>query len=277
MKIFKESILDIIRHRTTSVLFSGVVAITVFILCIFASVIYNMDSIEKKWSRELKIIAFPADASDPNLVLGEIKKIPSIIDAVVIEPSKVAELIKKRFPNQELNMSEAVLPSMIEIRTKVNAFEDVKREISKIPEIEEITANTSWFDSLRDLISAIMYVSLILSGLVFFMGALLISYVTKLGVLQRRPEINVMRFCGATEWYIRKPYLLTGLVLGFLGGVAGVFIYFGLNYFLQNIIGHFIDTWKTINPIQILIISTVAMLLGAIGNFMAFSRGEEDD
>lgn len=277
MKIFKESILDIIRHRTTSVLFSGVVAITVFILCIFASVIYNMNSIERKWSRELKIIAFPADASDPKLVLVEIKKISSVIDAVIIEPSQVAELIKKRFPNQELNISDSVLPSMIEIRTKINGFEDVKREISKIPEIEEITANTSWFDSLRDLISAIMYVSLILSGLVFFMGALLISYVTKLGVLQRRPEINVMRFCGATEWYIRKPYLLTGLILGLLGGVAGVVVYFGLNYFLQNIMGHFIDTWKTINLIQIFIISTVAMLLGAIGNFMAFSRGEEDD
>ncbi len=277
MKIFKESFLDIFRHRTTSALFSGVVSITVFMLCIFASIVYNLNSIEQKWSKEIKIIVFPSDSSDPKIVLDQIKKIPSILDAIIVEPAAVVELIKKRFPNQEINVSGAVLPTMIEIRSNASKFENVKKEISKIPEIEEITANTSWFNSLKDLISAIMYVSLVLSGLIFFMGALLISYVTKIGVLQRKPEINVMRFCGATEWYIRKPYLLTGLFLGLIGGLIGSFVYFGLNYFIQNIIGHFVDTWKPVGLVQIIIISFAAMLLGAIGYFMAFSRGQEDD
>ncbi|MCX6112975.1 MAG: hypothetical protein NTY22_06835 [Proteobacteria bacterium] len=277
MKNFRESLADIFRHHLTSLLFCGVIAVTILILCIFGSVIYNLDSIEKKWSYEVRIMVFTSDTSDPKIIAEQIKKIKNVINVTNIEPIAVAELIKKRFPDQNITISETVLPSIIEVRVGIKDIDGIKKEISKIPEVEEITVNTSWFDSLKKLTSSIEYVALIVSGLIFFMSMLLISYVTKLGVVLRKPEISIMRFCGATEWYIRKPYVLSGIVLGFIGGGIGILFYFGLSYFMRNMIGNFVDTWKTGTPIQILIIYGLAMFLGASGNFMAFSRGEEDE
>ncbi|MEI6079934.1 MAG: FtsX-like permease family protein [bacterium] len=277
MKIFNESISDIFRHRLTSVLFGGVIAITVFILCIFISVIYNLDSIEKKWSREVRIVAFPSQNADIPAVTAQIKKVKNVIDAVSIQPAAVFELLKKRFPNQEITLSESVLPSMIEIRTDIHHIDEAKIEISKIADIEEVTVNTAWYDNLKNLTSSVKYVSLIVAGLIFCMAALLISYVTKLGVIQRKPEIAIMRFCGATEWYIRKPYVLTGVILGFIGGGLGILFYLSLDYLMQEIIGSFIDTWRTGTIAQMLFVYLLAMLLGAIGNFMAFTRGDEDE
>jgi len=277
LKIFNESISDIFRHRLTSVLFGGVIAITVFILCIFISVIYNLDSIEKKWSREVRIVAFPSQNADIPAVTAQIKKVKNVIDAVSIQPAAVFELLKKRFPNQEITLSESVLPSMIEIRTDIHHIDEAKIEISKIADIEEVTVNTAWYDNLKNLTSSVKYVSLIVAGLIFCMAALLISYVTKLGVIQRKPEIAIMRFCGATEWYIRKPYVLTGVILGFIGGGLGILFYLSLDYLMQEIIGSFIDTWRTGTIAQMLFVYLLAMLLGAIGNFMAFTRGDEDE
>ena len=277
MKNFRESLADIFRHRLTSLLFCSVIAITVFMLCIFGSVIYNLNNIQSKWSHEVRIMVFTSDTADQKLIIEQIKKINNVVDVVNIEPTTVGELIKKRFPDQNVDISGTVLPSLIEVRTGIKDVEVIKKQISSIPEVEEVTVNTSWLDNLKKLTSTIEYVALVISGLVFFMGMFLVSYVTRLGVVLRKPEISIMRFCGATEWYIRKPYVMSGIVLGFIGGGVGILLYFGMDYFMRNMIGRFVDTWQNGTLVQILIIYGIAMLLGAFGNFMAFSRGEADE
>jgi cell division transport system permease protein len=277
MKLFNESVEDIFRNHLTSLLFSGVIAVTVFIICVFVSIIYNLESIEKKWSKEVRIIVFSSEKADPAVIMEEIARIKTVNHVVNVSSAEVLELLKKRFPDQDITLSDAMLPSMIEVKTSIKDTDETKREINKIADVEEVTVNTSWFDSLKNLTTAIKYVALIIAGLVFLMSMLLISYVTKLGVLQRKPEISIMRLCGATEWYIRKPYVLSGLFLGFIGGGIGIILYFGLDYMMQEFIGTFIDTWDAGTPLQMLIIYALAMFLGAAGNFIAFSRGQEEE
>ena len=158
MKNFMESIADIFRHRLTSLLFCSVIAITIFILSIFGSVIYNLNGIQSKWSHEVRIMVFTSDTADQKLIIDQIKKINGIADVINIEPPVVGELIKKRFPDQNIDVSDTVLPSLIEVKTGIKDVDEIKKELGDlllhIVFYSKIASETNAFN-INDVIESI--------------------------------------------------------------------------------------------------------------------------
>jgi cell division transport system permease protein len=58
-----------------------------------------------------------------------------------------------------------------------------------------------------------------LSAILLIVSIFIIFNVVKINIFYRRDEINILRLVGATDWYIKTPFLLEGLILGFLGGL----------------------------------------------------------
>mgnify|MGYP000279968603 CR=1 FL=1 len=150
--------------------------------------------------------------------------------------------------------------------------------------IEEIDYGATWVRELDLLLLGIMTVDLFLGIVVGLASILVISNVVRLSVWARREVIEIMKQVGATDSFIRRPFVLEGLLEGTLGGIlAAVALYFlqlwtfQLFYaprsvehfsFMPNIPGTFSAT--VVKGVFALI--PIGALLGAIGSWLSLRR-----
>lgn len=113
---------------------------------------------------------------------------------------------------------------------------DVQVGLSRIPGIAEIKANLNvaqGFVTARNIISV---VSLSLVVVLIIVSLFIMSNTVKLTTIDRKDEIAIMRMVGATNSFIRWPFLLQGFILGLLGALLAYLVQWGLYELLTNII-----------------------------------------
>jgi len=276
MRIINEALEDILKHRMTSMLMVSIIAVSVFVSSLFLSLVFNLNTFQARWSQNVRLYVFTVDNADINLIQQETKKIAGVISAQEYSSQEAVEILKKKFPGQEIAFSSAIVPSFIEVRTGVNDLSVVKTGLQKIEGVEEVVVNSAWYDALSKLIGLIKYVASAVIFLLLSMAIVMIAYSSRIGVLERKPEINLMRLCGATEWRLRTPYMFSGIILGFIGGGLGIAAYLLLKSFLQGTAVTFMSSWKELPILQITALYLCSILVGAFGNLAAFFRGSHE-
>ena len=107
-------------------------------------------------------------------------------------------------------------------------------------------------------------------------STLLIANTIRLSIFSRRREIEVMKLVGATNWFVRGPFMLEGLICGLIGAVAAVFLLLlGKELALPPILGH-VTTSSDVKALGFavtsLILVAVGLLLGAAGSGLTLRR-----
>ena len=276
MRIINEALEDILKHRMTSMLMVSIIAVAVFVSSLFLSLVFNLDSFQSRWSQNVRLYVFTVDTADINVIQEETKKITGVISAQKYSSEEAVDILKKKFPGQDLAFSSTIVPSFIEVRTGVNELSGVKTAIEKITGVEDIIVNSAWYDSLSKLLALIKYVATTVIFLLIAMALVMIAYSSRIGVLERKPEISLMRLCGATEWRLRTPYMFSGIILGFIGGGIGIAAYLLLKSFLQGTAVTFMSSWRELPILQITTLYLCSILVGAFGNLAAFFRGSHE-
>jgi len=88
--------------------------------------------------------------------------------------------------------------------------------------IVDIQYNREWVERMQSLSRLARAVGFFLGGILILASFFIISNVIKLNVLARRNEIEILRFVGATNSFIRVPFLMEGITLGVLGGLLSL-------------------------------------------------------
>lgn len=276
MRIINEALEDILKHRMTSMLMVSIIAVSVFMSSLFLSLVFNLDAFQARWSQNVRLYVFAVDTADMNLIQEEAKKITGVISAQKYSSEEAVEILKKKFPEQDVLYSSTIVPSFIEIRTGINELSNVRTALEKVEGVDDIIVNSAWFNALSKLIALIKYVASAVILLLLSMALVMIAYSSRIGVLERKPEINLMRLCGATEWRLRTPYMFSGIILGFIGGGLGIAAYLLLKSFLQGTAVTFMSSWKELPLLQIAILYLCSIMVGALGNLAAFFRGSHE-
>src|SRR2546422_951316 len=182
-----------------------------------------------------------------------------------------AELVELRDVMQELERNP--LPASIEVKLKPG-FRDTDH-VSAVAErlrgfgfVDDVRYGRDWvqtLDRLRGLAAAVGFVV----GAAFAIVAIIIIGTTiRMAVLQRSREIAIMRLVGATDGFIRRPFLLQGAIKGMLGGVAAI----GLSYGAYVLINRWLLQVAFFSREQALAIVGVGMLIGLFGSAASVGR-----
>ncbi len=108
--------------------------------------------------------------------------------------------------------------------TDVRKANEVAEAAAKIDGVEEVTNRQDLIKTILSVTNAVKHVSIWLLVVLAAISVFIISNTIKLGMFSRRKEINIMKFVGATNWFIRWPFIIEGMILGAVGAAVAVAI-----------------------------------------------------
>jgi cell division transport system permease protein len=123
------------------------------------------------------------------------------------------------------------LPASFEVvfrDVKENRFEPRMAKISleKVAGVDEVQYNEQWLERFEDLMYILKLAFLIVGGLLCLAVLFIVTNTIKLTIYSRRDEIEILKIVGATDWFVKMPFLVEGAIQGLFSGVLALIILF---------------------------------------------------
>ena len=154
----------------------------------------------------------------------------------------------------------------------------VAKELESLAGVDNVRYSQKTIDFILQVSSWVKIVSFVLIGLLLIISLFIISNTIKLTVFARRKEINIMKYIGATDWFIRWPFVFEGVLMGFLGAVIAFVLVAYIYGFAQPRLSEqfsggfemvqFGGVWSTL----VLIYVGISAMIGASGSVMSIRK-----
>jgi cell division transport system permease protein len=204
--------------------------------------------------------------------------LPEVRSVKFVSKQEALQIMKRRSPELVEQISSNPLPHAFEVAPR--RAEDV-RELSDqirgagLPGVEKVRDGEKVADSILNAAKVISGFFLAAVLVLAIASALLIANTIRLSIFSRRREIEVMKLVGATNWFVRGPFMIEGLLCGLAGSLAAVLLLaLGKELVLPSILGRIEDTGVGAWPFwqNAAVLLAVGLLLGALGSGMTLRR-----
>lgn len=276
---------SLIRNNWMSFASVGTVAVSLFILGMFTMLVLNMNKMAETLESQVQINVYikeEVNKSDIDDLKQIIEDMQGVEKVTFVDKEKAMERFKERLGEQS-SILEAIedtnpLPDSLEVELKEPALvQSAAESIGKYEIVESAKYGQDVIEHLFDITRLIRLFGLALMVLLAGATLFIISNTIRLTVFARRKEIAIMKYVGATDWFIRWPFLLEGMVLGLFGGIiADVVLRFGYSAVVEKVydtLAFFplIPEQPFMNYISIAVI-IVGMFIGALGSTISLKR-----
>lgn len=281
-------IIEAIRSFRRSALVSTVaiatITVSLTIFGLFLLVIVNLGSMVGTVSSRLDLVAYTAkDVSleDAGSIQVKISKIPGVEKVEYTSKAEAWKKFKEDF-GTKLALSEVVrenpLPHTFAVRVRTpEILPAVAKEISNLEVIDEVRYSGKLINQIKSLVSAVRIGGLALVLLLSFATLLIVVNTIRLTVLARETDIYVMRLVGATNNFIKGPFIIEGILIGICGGMAS-FLILKFSYEAVTVrLGQALPFLPLVYDQALLTVIYGAMLiggmvLGMLGGYISVSR-----
>jgi len=232
------------------------IAITLFIVGIFSIVIYDVQGIMNSIKGQVEIAVYLKDNISEELkvyIENEIKSWDEVDTVRYISKDQALERFKEQ--NEGSNILKEIqgnpLPASFELKLndpeKVDqvALRFLDKDGNYIEGIDEVVYGRSYVRRLFSITAIVGTITFLIIAVLVLAAIVLIFNTIRLSIYARRKEVEVMKLVGATNWFVRIPFLFEGFLEGFAGSVISVVVLYFLNNFLL-IIGEraIVDTMR---------------------------------
>jgi len=233
--LIKETFTNLWQFRGRNLFSTFIICLSFLIVGIFLSLSNNFQHIAKQIQKNLAIVAFlEEDASEEkiNSVRIRLENSPYIEEVRYISSQKAKDNFSGKFPelkdivdNLEINP----FPPSFEAAAKKNvlSYEETIHfidEIENMPGVDEVQFNKDWLERVQAFSRLAKAVGFFLGGILVLASFFIISNVIKLNVVARKTEVEILRLTGGTNLFIRTPFLIEGIILGFLGSTLSLIL-----------------------------------------------------
>ncbi|NLK01228.1 MAG: ABC transporter permease [Clostridia bacterium] len=282
---FRQAFKSILRNFWMSVASVATVAICLFILGSFTLLIANTNYIAHKVESDVEIAVFTmVDATEKEVEsVGErLEGIDHVSSIEFISKEKGLQQLNKKF-GKEHDLLKALdgnnpLPDYYLVKAKEpDKVPVIVQETEAMPYVEKVNYGQGIVEPLFKIANWIRVGGAVTVILLAVCTVFLIAVTVRLTIFARRREINIMKFVGATNWFIRWPFFIEGLFLGLMGSAAACLVlYFSYNFLADKIIltFAFLPILKDAAVIKrmSLIVLGGGPLVGALGSMLSVHR-----
>lgn len=281
----KETYKSIRRNGFMSFASISTVAVSLLVLGMFLMIFLNTNNLAQYLESQVQVSVYMQDsatAKELASVKDKLTKMPGVVKVTQVSKQQALERFKKRLGDQQQLLSslgkENPFPNSFEIQ--VDSPERIKvltPQIGQLPKVETAKFGQEVVEHLFQLTKILRFGGIILVVFLAMATLFIISNTIRLTVFARRKEVIIMKYVGATDWFIRWPFLLEGMTLGFCGAVvASLFINSIYSGLLERI--HATLAFLPLLPTSPLLIYVDLFLLiagtgiGALGSYISLRK-----
>jgi len=275
----REALLAFKRAPLLSVLSVVTIAFSLFVVGVFGLVAVNLRAALAQVEERVEIVAYllPGTPVEAAVQLGDdVSSFPEVEEAVYVSEEEALVRARRELPEFRAVLSDLdvnPLPASIEIHLRPG-YRDaptvaaVAERVRGVSLVDDVRFGRDWIERLDRLRRIAGGVGLAIGGAFAAVAVIIIGTTIRMAVLQRAREISIMRLVGATDGFVRGPFLLEGLIKGLLGGVLAV----GLCFACYVLIDRFLLNAAFFTAPEALMIVGFGTLIGYLASVVTLGR-----
>ena len=281
---FRETATALRRNALVTFAAISTVFISLFLVGLSLLARQQVQLLTGEWGGKIEVSVFLRDDASPDEIdsLGrEINALPEVQEVFFEDREEAFANFSRIFrDNRALveNVSPDAMPQSYKIKLHdPNDVPVISARLAGNPAIDEIRDEKRIVDKLLAVTSVLRTGMLAVALIMLVSAAGLIANTVRMAVFARRKEIAIMKLVGATNWFIRVPFLIEGMVEGLIGGTIAIAGIFAMKFlFIDPLRGQiqFVTTW--VDTPEILVIVPILILAGvltaAVASLIAMRR-----
>ncbi|MCI9375964.1 MAG: ABC transporter permease [Oscillibacter sp.] len=231
---FHEGLSNMFSHGFMTFAAIGITVACLLIMGTFSLVAVNANSLLQDLEQENEILAYVEEdysEEQARALQAELEAIPNVISATYISRVEAMERFTAQYPEEEMfqDLDPDILRDRYSLKIQdLKQISQTKEAVDDLPGIAKVNAYEAvagGFITVRNVASV---VCIALIAILFVVSVFIISNTIRLTTFDRREEIAIMRMVGATNGFIRWPFVYEGFMLGLLGAAIAFLLQWGL-------------------------------------------------
>lgn len=278
-------------NRNLNLLSIGIIAFSFFILGLFLLAAKNLELVVEKWGEQIQLVVFLKDSvkgQELRKIESRLKARPELQTLKYVGQEQALTRLKNMLGDKAQvlsGMEQNPLPASFEIQLEkkyrnLQFIENLAAELNnpvKWPGIEQVFYGQNWLKNFLSLCRIFKLLTFAIGGLIFLASAFIVYNTVKLTVYSRREEIGIMKLVGATDGFIRIPFLLEGITQAVSASLLSLFLLWALWLIFHRTLQlpfqlfamagiSFLDTPQMLGMIA------AAAILGILGSMVSFQE-----
>jgi len=282
---FSETFKSLRRNRLLSIATLSTVTICILILGMAVLLTINAGHFMNRLESDLEMMVFVDDSLNKGQLtdLGkEIKNLPGVKSVQFISKDQALDNLQAKFADKKYDLKQTVgdnpLPNSFEVKAEnPKNVAKIAKQLFKMDGVYKVNYGQGLVERLFQITRWVRIISIIIIIMLALGAVFLIATTIRLAIFSRRKEIYLMKLIGATDWFVRWPFFIEGILLGSVGALLAV-ILLALGY------GSLVSNMQTaiffiplINSPRLLLEIYLALfaagaVLGSLGTYISLNR-----
>ena len=284
----KEGFHSIFTHGLMSYAAVCMIVACLIIMGSFSLVAVNLDNTLGDLEAENEFTAYVEEGmaeADAQALQTELEQIPNVSSVTFVNGEQALEDYRQRYVDSEnAALFEDLPEDLLQHRFRIHVvdIESLSQTVAAVAEVDGISETQAALDiaqgfiTIRNMAGAVAWILILL---LLIISLFIIANTIKLATFHRREEIAIMKMCGATNWFVRWPFIFEGMILGFVGAIVAFFLQWGIYSLMVTAISEYgglqliaVVPFQTLALRVAAIFAAAGLLIGAGGSLLAIRK-----
>ena len=277
MRAFSTAFTAFRRAPLLSVLSITTIAFSLFAFGLFGLVALNISDALDKVEERVEIRAFIGKSTDPSLAAAaasEVSRYPEVLKVEMVTREMALERARRELGEFKDVFESDFLPASLDVKLRPGyrspaSVRNVATRLKTYEFVEDVRFGEDWIAQLYRLRNIAGIVGLGLGVAFATVAIIIIGATIRMAMLSRAKEISIMQLVGATDGYIRRPFLIEGAVKGLAGGALAL----GMSWAAMQLVQRYLN-FKTVfyDPRMAALGVACGLMLGLLGSALSVGR-----
>jgi cell division transport system permease protein len=286
-RFMRQSLTNVMDNRTVHAIGLGTMVVSLLIFGSFLLLFVNLDNWIQGWGHSLSMSVYLKEG------VTEAKRAGISTAIKAVPGAEIKRFVSKEDAMKELRsalgsqagllegLSKNPLPASYEVVFKNSEGkkadpQELKRWLEAVDGVEEVQYSEEWLDRFEGVMDMVTLVGFVIGSLLCMGVLFIVTNTIKLTIYSRKEEIEILKLVGATDWFVKMPFLLEGMIQGLLSGILAVLILYAGHLALSakkmHLLGPAVLDFVFLPPGYAAALCLISTLLGLVGSFIAVGR-----
>lgn len=246
----KQGIKNIARNKMFSIASIATMTACIFLFGVFFSIIMNVNAVRTDLEERVGVtVFFEEGTTDARMqeIGNEIKNLDHVTEVTFTSADEAWKIYQKDYFKNNPELAEGFKDNPIAnsasytvLVDKIENQDAVVHQIQTIQNVRQVNQSSGAAKTLRNFNRIFTYISIGVIIILLIVATILISNTVNVGITVRKDEIAIMKWIGATDHFVRMPFIVEGLLLGLIGSLLPlVILYFSYGWLVRTFLSRF--------------------------------------